>query len=91
MEARHVIEVFTEGCSSCVGAIAYAHELAASAGDYHVRVCNVKEDESHEGRTRMEQYGTTSFRRSSWTASRCRAAGSGWSGPSPPSVRDAEQ
>lgn len=57
MDARHVIEVFTEGCSSCEGVIAYAHELAASAGESDVRVWNVKEDESHEGSTRMEQYG----------------------------------
>lgn len=57
MDARHVIEVFTEGCSSCNGAIAYAHELAASARGYDVHVWNVKEDESHECSERMEQYG----------------------------------
>lgn len=43
MDSRPRIEVFTEGCSSCEGAIAYAHELASSSHEYEVRVWNVNE------------------------------------------------
>ena len=56
MESRHLIEVFTEGCSSCEGAIAYAHELAASSHDYEVRLWNVNE---REGSARMKDLGVT--------------------------------
>ncbi len=50
MAAQHRIEVFTEGCPSCEGAIAYAHELAASSGEYELRVWDVHET---EGSARM--------------------------------------
>jgi len=43
MAAHHRIEVFTEGCASCEGAIAYANELASSSRDYEVRVWDVRE------------------------------------------------
>ena len=56
MDSRHRIEVFTEGCSSCEGAIAYAHELASSSADYEVRVWNVKDA---EGSARVKQIGIT--------------------------------
>ncbi len=56
MDNRHRIEVFTEGCASCEGAIAYAHELASSSRDYEVRVWNVNE---REGAARMKDVGVT--------------------------------
>lgn len=56
MDSRHRIEVFTEGCSSCEGAIAYAHELASSSTDYEVRVWDVKQA---DGSARMNELGLT--------------------------------
>jgi len=56
MAAQHQIEVFTEGCSSCEGAIAYAHELAASSSKYELRVWDVHEP---EGAARMRSVGIT--------------------------------
>lgn len=56
MDSRHRIEVFTEGCSSCEGAVAYAHELASSSADYEVQVWNVKRP---EGVARMREVGLT--------------------------------
>ncbi len=46
MATQHLIEVFTEGCSLCEGAITYAHELAASSHDSEVRVWDVNEAEA---------------------------------------------
>lgn len=56
MATQHQIEVFTEGCSSCEGAIAYAHELAASTAQYELRVWDVHEA---EGSARMKRVGIT--------------------------------
>lgn len=53
MDNRHRIEVFTEGCNSCEGAFAYAHELASSH-DYEVRVWNVNQP---DGAARMRDVG----------------------------------
>jgi len=56
MATQHRIEVLTKGCTSCEGAIAYAHELAASAHDYEVRVWDVSDA---EGSARMKRLGIT--------------------------------
>lgn len=56
MDSRHGIEVFTEGCTSCEGAIAYAHELAAASGGYEVQVWNVNE---RNGSRRVKDVGAT--------------------------------
>jgi hypothetical protein len=56
MDTQHRIEVFTEGCSSCEGAIAYGHELASSSRDYEVRVWDVK---NADGSARVKELGIT--------------------------------
>lgn len=56
MVTQHRIEVFTEGCSSCGGAIAYAHELASSSPDHEVRVWDVNDAEAS---ARMQRLGIT--------------------------------
>jgi len=56
MDAQHIVEVFTAGCPSCNGAVAYGHELAASSDGYRVRIWNVKHAEAH---ARMHRLGIT--------------------------------
>jgi hypothetical protein len=56
MATQRRIEVFTEGCSSCEGAIAYAHELASSSADYKVWVWDVTRA---DGSARMQELGVT--------------------------------
>jgi hypothetical protein len=53
MGARHQIGVFTEGCTSCQGAVAYANELAASSRGYDVRIWNVNEAEGSARRKHL--------------------------------------
>jgi len=53
MAAQHRIEVFTEG-SSYEGAIAYAHELAASRDECELRGWDVRDS---EGSARMKSLG----------------------------------
>lgn len=54
MATQYRIEVFTEGCPSCEGAIAYGHELASSSTDYEVRVWDVTRE---DGERRMREVG----------------------------------
>jgi len=54
MVTQHRIEVFTEGCASCDGAVAYGHELASSSPTYEVRVWDVT---GAEGSARMQELG----------------------------------
>lgn len=56
MGIPHTIEVFTEGCPSCEGAVVHAHELAASSDGYEVRVCDVTQAEA---RARAHGLGIT--------------------------------
>ena len=56
MATQHRIDVFTEGCSSCEGAIAYGYELASSSTDYEVRVWDVTRE---DGERRMREVGLT--------------------------------
>jgi hypothetical protein len=54
MATQHRIDVFTEGCSSCEGAVAYGQELASSSADYEVHVWDVTQE---DGATRMREVG----------------------------------
>ena len=58
MKSKGLIEVFTQGCSSCEPTMTYANELAAS-GDYELRVWNVAAPGcgGDECQTRMQRYG----------------------------------
>jgi len=56
MATQHRIEVFTEGCSSCDGAVVYGQELASSSTEYELQVWDVH---GAEGSARMKHLGIT--------------------------------
>lgn len=50
MGAHYAIEVFTQGCSTCTGFIAYAQELAASVPGSTLRVWDVTQRDAQARR-----------------------------------------
>lgn len=54
MATQHRIDVFTKGCSSCEGAVAYGQELASFSADYELHVWDVTHE---DGATRMREVG----------------------------------
>lgn len=58
MRPQVLIELFTNGCPSCTGWLAYAQQLAASSDGYELRVCDLREkEEAVEYERRLVQYG----------------------------------
>lgn len=49
MAARVMIELFTKGCATCDGWLAYGHELAGSSKDYKLRVWDAREERDAVG------------------------------------------
>lgn len=60
MATKVLIELFTKGCPTCGGWVAYGNELASSAQGYELRVWDPREGpDAAEREKRMARYGIT--------------------------------
>lgn len=58
MGSRVLIELFTKGCPTCDGWLAYGHELAGSTQGYELRVWDPREErDAVERERRLALYG----------------------------------
>ena len=58
MRSRALVELFTRGCPSCGGWLAYGQGLAPSSLGYELRVWDAREERSTlEREERMRRYG----------------------------------